>query len=162
VMQHKRARTMGRVGICLAFVSSILMLVGPASAAAESRGHRGGQFSVHLSGDELGDGGDRNGAGVAHLDFDLGDERVCYVLTWHRLEGAVTAFHLHNAPRYRDGGHWIDFFNNERFNGDEKTVASCVHADRWKIRAVLERPWDYYLNVHTTKHESGAIRGQLG
>ncbi len=152
---------MGRIGVFLAFVSSILMLAGPASAA-ELRGERGGQFSVYLTGDEHRDGGDRDGAGAARLDFDLEEERVCYVLTWRRLDGAVTAFHLHDAPRYRDGGHWIDFFNNERFDGDEKTVASCVRADRWKIRAVLERPWDYYLNVHTTRHEDGAIRGQLG
>lgn len=161
MMQHKRARAMGRIGICLAFASSILMLAGSASAAAESREYRDGQFSVYLSGNELRDGGDRDGVGFAKLDFDLEDERVCYVLTWRRLEGRVTGFHLHNAPRYHDGGHWIDFFNNERHDGEEGAVAGCVRADRWKIRAVLEHPWDYYLNVHTTRHESGAIRGQL-
>lgn len=160
-MQHKRTRTMGRVGVGLAFISSMLMLAGTASAAAEPREHRDGRFSVYLTGDELRDGGDRDGTGFAHLDFDLENERVCYVLTWRRLDGDVNAFHLHDAPRYQDGGHWIDFFNDQRFDGEEGTVGSCVRTDRWKIRAVLDDPSDYYLNVHTTRHETGAIRGQL-
>ncbi|MDQ4105290.1 MAG: CHRD domain-containing protein [Actinomycetota bacterium] len=160
-MQHKRTRTMGRVGVCLAFVSSMLMFAVPASAAAELREHRDDRFSVYLTGDELRDGGDGDGAGFAQLDFDLEQERVCYVLTWRSLNGRVTAFHLHEGPRYQDGGHWIDFFNARRFDGEEGTVASCVRTDRWKIRAVLDDPSDYYLNVHTTRHETGAIRGQL-
>jgi hypothetical protein len=165
-MQHSTAiRKMGRVGACLAFASSILVFAGPASASAEeiatSYHHGHGQFLVRLSGDELEDGGDRGGRGIAGLDFDPGNERVCYYINWERLDGAVTAFHLHNAPRRHDGGHWIDFFNDEHFNGDRNTVASCVHASRYKIDEVLDNPSDFYLNLHTTAHKEGAIRGQL-
>jgi hypothetical protein len=166
-MQYKKnSRTMGRVGIFLAFVSSILVLAGPGSAAAavvateHEHGHE--QFSVYLTGNEVRDGGDRDGWGVARLDLDPENERVCYVITWHGLDGAVTALHLHVAPRRNDGPHWIDFFNNEHLDGKRNTVANCVRSARWKIRAVIDEPFDYYLMVHTTAHEAGAIRGQLG
>jgi CHRD domain-containing protein len=162
----KRTRTIGRVGVCLAFVSSMLVLAGPASAATEqvatSHEHGRDQFSVYLTGDEVRDGGDHDGWGVARLDLDPENERVCYAITWRRLDGAVTALHLHASPRRSDGPHWIDFFNNEHFDGERNAVTNCVHSDRWKIRAVINEPSDYYLMVHTTAHEAGAIRGQLG
>jgi hypothetical protein len=162
----KGTRTIGRVGVCLAFVSSILVFAGPASAAEEvatghEHEHGHAPFSVYLTGEEVRDGGDHEGSGVARLDFDPENERVCYVITWRRLEGEVTALHLHASPRRSDGPHWIDFFNNKHFDGEQNTVASCVHSDRWKIRAVINEPSDFYLMVHTTAHEEGAIRGQL-
>jgi CHRD domain len=165
-MQRSMAiQKMGRVGACLAFSSSILLFTGPAAARAQESAtdyHYGqGKFLVELSGDELRDGGDRDGRGVAGLDFDPEHERVCYYISWDRLDGAVTAFHLHQAPRHEDGGHWIDLFNDKHFDGDHNTVASCVYASRGKIEAVLDHPSDFYLNLHTTAHPSGAIRGQL-
>jgi hypothetical protein len=165
VMQFKKStRMVGRIGVCLAFVSSVLVFAGPASAAEEvptayGQGHE--QFSLYLTGSEVRDGGDRDGSAFARLDFDPDNERVCYAIMWHRLEGAVTAFHLHESPRYHDGQHWIDFFNNAHFDGDRKTVYDCIRSPRWKVRAVIEHPSDFYLMVHTTAHEAGAIRGQL-
>jgi hypothetical protein len=165
-MQHSRKiRKMGRVGACLAFGSSILMLAGPAAASAQEvttayqHDHR--QFLVELSGDELKDGGDHHGRGVAGLDFDVENERVCYYIQWDGLAGDVTAFHLHHAPRHEDGGHWIDFFNDEHFDGDRNRIADCVHSSRDKIDEVLDNPSEFYLNLHTTAHRDGAIRGQL-
>jgi len=164
-LHKKDTRTIGRVGVCLAFVSSSLVFAGSASATTEiatAYDHGHGQFSVYLTGDEVRDRGDRAGRGVARLDFDPENERVCYIITWGRLDGAVTDFHLHASPRRSDGPIWINFFNNEHFDGDRNTVANCVHSARWKIRAVIDEPPDYYLMVHTTVHEAGAIRGQLG
>jgi hypothetical protein len=164
-MQFKKgSRMMGRVGVCLAFASSILVFAGPASAAenvttAYQYGHD--QFSVYLTGDEVRYGGDRDGRGFARLDFDPENERVCYVITWSRLEGEVTDLDLRVSPRHSDGPHWISLFDNERFDGDRRTVANCVHSSRWKIRAVLDEPFDYYLTVRTTAYDAGAIRGQL-
>jgi hypothetical protein len=166
-MQHSGGtRKAGRIGASLAFASSILVFAGPAASAQEVTtayhhshdGHE--QFLVRLSGDELEDG-DHDGRGIAGLDFDAEHERVCYYVTWDSLHGDVTAFHLHHAPRHQDGGIWINFFNNEHFNGYHNTVADCVHSSRDEIHEVLDHPADFYLNLHTTAHQMGAIRGQL-
>ena len=73
----------------------------------------------------------------------------------------VTAFHLHAGRRGSDGPHWIDFFNDKNFAGEE-TVSDCVSSTRETIEAVIEDPSAYYLQVHSTAFEKGAIRGQLG
>lgn len=164
MQQSTTIRKLGQAGACLAFASSILVFAGPAASADEvTTGYHHGhaQFLVELSGHELEDGGDHDGRGTVALDFDVDNERVCYYVKWNRLEGAVTAFHLHHAPRHEDGGHWIDFFNDKHFDGDGETVADCVHSSRDKIYEVLDDPSDFYLNLHTTAHKSGAIRGQL-
>ncbi|MGH3866978.1 MAG: CHRD domain-containing protein [Pseudonocardiaceae bacterium] len=164
-MQHsKTARTMGRVVASLASVWSMLVLAGPALAAEKvatvhEYGHD--QFSVYLTGDEARYGGDREGRGFARLDLDPENERVCYVITWSRLEGEVTALDLHASPRRGDGPRWISFFNNERFDGYRRTISSCVYSERWRILAVINDPSYYYLTLRTTAHEAGAIRGQL-
>ncbi|MGH3754439.1 MAG: CHRD domain-containing protein [Pseudonocardiaceae bacterium] len=163
---HKGIRKMGRVGVFLASVSSILVLAGPASAAEASPGHRPGyaQFFVYLTGDELRDGGDRDGRGIAQLQFDPVEETVCYVTTWRRLDGAVTDFQLRAAPRRNDGPRWIDLFSDRYFDGERDTVSGCVYSPRGKILDVIENPSDFYLKINTTvrEREEGAIRGQLG
>ena len=152
-------------GTCLAFASSVLVLTEPASAATYGADpvHQDGyrHFAVYLSGDELRDGGDRGGWGMARLDFDAHQETACYALDWDRLDGAVTAFHLHAAPRHNDGPHWIDFFNDQHFSGERHSASGCVHSPRGKILDVINDPSDYYFNIHTTAYKDGAIRGQL-
>jgi hypothetical protein len=165
-MQHREGiRKIAWAGTCLAFASSILVLTQPASAAAHEADpvHQDGyrHFSIYLSGNELRNGGDAEGWGMARLDFDAQRETACYLLTWEKLDGAVTAFHLHAAPRYHDGPHWIDFFNDQHFNGARNSTSGCVHSPREKILNVINDPSDYYFNIHTTAHKEGAIRGQL-
>jgi hypothetical protein len=156
---------MGRVAACLASVSSILVLVGPTSAAADEAAPMyqagNGHFSIQLTGREVPDGGDPDGQGSATLDFNPEKEQVCFTITWTRLRGEVTALHLHVAARGSEGPHWIDFFNNQKFPGAQSTAAGCIPTPRDKIDAVINRPADYYLNVHSTTFEKGALRGQL-
>lgn len=154
-------RKIAWAGACLAFASSILVLTEqPASAATDEDGYR--HFAVYLSGNELRDGGDPHGWGMARIDLDAHLERACYLLDWTDLDGEVTAFHLHTAPRHNDGPHWIDFFNDQHFKGEQHhSTSGCVHAARGKILDVIDDPSDYYFAVHTTAHKEGAIRGQL-
>jgi hypothetical protein len=165
-MRHREGiRKMGWAGTCLAFASSILVLSPPASAVAQDSDpvHQDGfrHFAVFLTGDELRDGGDHHGWGMARLDLDPAKDSACYLLTWHELDGVVTAFHLHAAPRGQDGPHWIDFFNDQHFDGKRHTVSGCVHSPHGKLLEVINDPSDYYFAVHTTEHKAGALRGQL-
>ena len=160
----KGARAIGRVGAFVASASSMLVFAGPASAAGETATgyeHGHAQFSVQLTGDEIHDGGDRHGDAVARLDLDPDNERICYVITWRGLEGDVTDFHIHDAPRHSDGPVFVNLFNDRHFDGERNTVADCVYSDRSKINAIIDEPSDYYLMLHTTPHHAGALRGQL-
>jgi hypothetical protein len=164
-VQHSSGiRTMRRVGVCLASVSSILVLAGPASAAAHEVNSayqaRNGHFDVKLTGGEVPGGGDR-GQGSGTLDLKPQEEKACYTITWKGLRGDVTALHLHIAARGDEGPHAIDFFNNQHFPGQQSSASGCVPATRDKINAVINRPADYYLNVHSTEYPKGALRGQL-
>jgi hypothetical protein len=170
-MPHREGtRRIGRVRACLAFISSILILTVPTPAAADEAAPPGyGYFSVQLTGRHIPGGGDSHGQGHARLELDPEHETACFVVTWNKLDGAVTAFHLHAAPAGQEGPHWIDFFNDKRFAGARNTVSGCVHVDgshgmspRDKIQAVIHDPSNFYLNVHSTAFPDGAIRGQLG
>lgn len=156
---------MGRVGAGLASTSLLLVLVGPAQAWADevNAAHQDGvrHFSVELTGHESVNPADPDGQGSARLDLDPQQGTACYEITWQKLDGMVTAFHLHAGHRGSDGPHWIDFFNDQNFAGDQ-TVKECVPSTREKIEAVINDPAAYYLQVHSTAFEKGAIRGQLG
>ncbi|HKR50406.1 MAG TPA: CHRD domain-containing protein [Pseudonocardiaceae bacterium] len=162
-MRHRKGvRGMGLAG---AFSVSILVFAGPAQASPHEVdvAHQDGihRFSVQLNGAESVTPGDADGQGFARLDLDPQQGTACYEITWKQLDGMVTAFHLHAARRGSDGPHWIDFFNNQNFAGSH-TVKDCVRSTREKIETVIEYPSSYYLQVHSTAFDKGAIRGQLG
>lgn len=166
---------LGRVGACLAFLSSMLLITAlPSTAAAypDERSYQQEAFSIGLFPEEVVGGGDYGGRGFARLTFDEADERACYLIVWRGLEGRVTAAHLHYAPRGVNGPHAIDFFNGERFDGDRDGSRGCVRVTddrherggmsaREKIRDIIDNPEDFYVNVHSTRHPDGALRGQL-
>ncbi|MGH4011382.1 MAG: CHRD domain-containing protein [Pseudonocardiaceae bacterium] len=164
-MQHRKGvRGMGRAGAYLASASLILVLVGSTNALAHEVNPAHQQsvrhFSVELTGQESVTPADPDGQGSARLDLDPQQGTACYEITWHKLDGKVTAFHLHAGQRGSDGPHWIDFFNGKNFAGDE-TVKDCVRSTPEQIEAVINDPTAYYLQVHSTAFEKGAIRGQL-
>lgn len=169
-MQYRGgARRIGRVCACLALVSSIFAIALPTSAAADEAGPGYGYFSVQLAGKEVRDGGDSDGQGYARLDLDPEHETACFTVSWRKVDGAVTAFHLHRGHRGSEGPHWVDFFDGKHFAGGRNTVGGCVHVDgkpgmspRDKIQAIIHDPSGFYLNLHTTEFPDGAIRGQLG
>jgi hypothetical protein len=166
VRYRNHTRTTGRVGICLAFVSSIFVLTGPVPALAHESSPmydaQNSHFTVPLSGAEIPGRGDADGQGMAKLDFDRQKQTACLDITWSRLRGDVTALHLHTGARGSEGTVWIGFFNDQHLPGAQHTFSNCVHSSPDQTNAVINNPAGYYLNVHSTEFPDGAIRGQLG
>jgi hypothetical protein len=125
-------------------------------------GRRNGRFSMTLSGSQVQEGGDPKGRGEASLLLDSEEEVVCLRSTWRELSGAVTAMHIHHGPEGQSGPHHIEILNDERLSGSSNRVEFCVQVNGGEpIQQIIDRPADFYLNVHTTDYPDGAIRGQF-
>ncbi len=132
-------------------------------------------LEVLLNGAKIPGGGDADGRGTARFELDPATGSVCVEVAWRGLDGAVTAAHVHRAPRGVVGPHHIDLINAEHLVGSRNLLAACVAVEAGghghgggsatpaeTIQQVIDRPQDFYLNVHTTAFPAGAIRGQLG
>jgi hypothetical protein len=130
-----------------------LLLVTPVAA----RGQGGRPLATTLTGAQEVPAGDPNGSGTASLRLNPGQGRICYTLTATGLSGMPTAAHIHVAPVGVAGPIVVPL--QPPVGGQ---VSACTTASRELIVAIIQHPENYYVNVHTTVHTSGAIRGQLG
>jgi hypothetical protein len=129
-----------------------LLLVSPVSA----RGQGGRPLATTLTGAQEVPAGDPNGSGTARLRLNPGQGRICYTLTATGLSGTITAAHIHVAPPGVAGPIVVPL--QPPVGGQ---VSACTTASRELIVAIIQHPEHYYVNVHTSVHPSGAIRGQL-
>ena len=138
--------------LAFAFITSAA-LVGTALAAPVSQGGR--KFTTELTGAaEVPGPGDPDGSGTASITLNHGQSRVCYEISLTMVDG-VTAAHIHEAPVGVAGPVVVALFT------DGFDAADCVDADRDVIKDIIQNPQDYYVNVHSTDHPAGAVRGQL-
>lgn len=101
--------------------------------------------------------GDPDGTGTAWLQVNVGMREVCYTLEAANITLPALAAHIHVAPATAPGPVVIPL------NPPDATGVSggCVEADRSLLIDILANPDQYYVNVHTSDFQPGAIRGQL-
>ena len=133
--------------VILALVAT-LVLAAPAGAAVK-------RLEANLSGTST---SDANGSGTAKLRLDRAKKKVCFTLRVKRI-GDVAAAHIHAGGAGVDGSIVVDLVT-EPEDGDTFTGCTTGVA-KSTIRAILDKPRRYYVNVHTTDHPGGAVRGQL-
>jgi hypothetical protein len=144
-MRAARIIALGAIALLLA-----LVLAAPASAG-------GRPFATTLRGaQEVPGPGDPDGVGSASLQLNHGQGTICYTLTASGL-ATPTAAHIHAAPAGVAGPVVVPLV--PPVSG---TSSACTTADRDLIKAIIQHPENYYVNVHTTEFPAGAIRGQLG
>ena len=97
--------------------------------------------------------------GVATVLIDKHFRSFCYTITLNRASNTpTTAAHIHIGDVGEPGPIVIPLAAPPA--GGTKS-AGCGTASSDLLRDIVNRPDDYYVNVHTEGHPAGAIRGQL-
>ena len=148
----------------LAMLSALMLLLGvaltPASAAT-------GVFRLTLTGDQEATPtcsppdvcGDPDAVGAAILIVNPVRDTVCFLARWSGIDGTVVAAHIHLAPEGEPGAVVVPLFAGT-FDGTDMT-RGCVSANGL-ADDILSDPSSYYINIHSTVYQPGAIRAQLG
>lgn len=95
--------------------------------------------------------GDPDGSGkfTVEIDPDFGD--FCYTLTTDKV-GKATGAHIHSGAAGASGGVEVSL---------EVASDSCIAVEPNKLKPILDKPEDFYVDVHTAANSTGAVRGQL-
>ena len=112
------------------------------------------RFDIELSPSEVVPGPGATGAGGAATLTLASGGQACVSLTLNGIT-SLTAVHLHEAGSGSAGPMSLDL----GISGG--LTFGCVAGDDGAARAVLDRPEDFYLQVHTSTHPDGALRGQV-
>jgi CHRD domain len=101
--------------------------------------------------------GDSDGSGTATLRLNPGQGKVCFVLTAAKITLPAAAAHIHTGTAGVAGDVLVGLAPPDATG----VSGGCVSAPRATIKAILNAPAGYYVNVHTSDFGAGAIRGQL-
>lgn len=139
----------------------------PAGASAErlpGSDHGGAPFTVALAPSVS----DSTGSGSAMLTINPGQEEVCWDVHVSGLTTPVIASHIHKGNAGTNGPVVVPFFQfatpstATEFRGCASHNAINIStSERELLDAIIANPSGYYVNVHTTKHLPGEVRGQL-
>src|SRR5688572_19592329 len=132
---------------------TIVLVTGVAIAQDDS----GRPLTATLTGPvEVPGPGDADGTGTVTIRLNQGKKQVCYELTVSNI-AAATAAHIHSGATGVAGPPVVNLA--APVNG---TSSGCVdNVDVNLIKALRQKPEDYYVNVHNADFPDGAIRGQL-
>jgi hypothetical protein len=136
-----------------------LALAGAASAAKlDVADHGGRPLSTTLTGSaEVPGPGDPDGSGTAAITVNPGQEEACWELHVSDITLPATAAHIHSGAAGVAGDVVVTLTPPDAGGFS----SGCTTVEREVALDILKNPENYYVNVHTTDFEDGAIRGQL-
>jgi len=103
--------------------------------------------------------GDADGTGQALITVNLGQREICWETSASNITLPATASHIHKAePGIR--GPIVVPLSPPGAGGTANGCASGL--DPALVKDILTNPAAYYVNVHTSDFQAGAVRGQLG
>ena len=116
----------------------------------------GRTFTVEMTGAAEAPGpGDPDGSGTAVFRLNPGQGEICYELTVTNIDPAAAA-HIHIAPVGVPGPVVVPLAPPT-----SGTSSGCAEVSRDLIKAIIQNPEAYYVNVHNPAFPGGAVRGQL-
>lgn len=141
------------VGVCVGLVAALVLSVG---ALADDGGR---PFTTTLTGAaEVPGPGDPDGSGTALLRLNPGLGQVCFELSVSGITLPATGAHIHVGTATEAGPVVVGLTPPDASG----TSSGCVSAEADLIKAIMQNPENYYVNVHTVPlYAAGAVRGQL-
>lgn len=134
----------------------ILVAAVTIALASQDKKHGGRPLTATLTGAaEVPGPGDPDGTGSAKLTLNHGQGQICYELTVSNIATA-TAAHIHTGASDAAGPVLIGL--DAPADGSSE---GCVNLTKDQIKAVMDNPAGYYVNVHNAEFPDGAVRGQL-
>jgi hypothetical protein len=110
-------------------------------------------ISATMSGGASVPKGPAGARGTATITLNTRSGRACWQMTVSGADRPLSA-HIHQGPAGEVGQVVIPL-------GDRFSRKGCVLSGPRALRLVAASPADYYVDVHTSKHLDGAVRGQL-
>jgi hypothetical protein len=101
------------------------------------------------------------GSGTALIRLNQGRNRVCYTITVTGVASPVTVAHIHQGAAGIAGPPIVSFSNLQPLSSGKAATGCEEGVPGETIKAIRQRPDQYYVNVHTEQYPGGAIRGQL-
>lgn len=134
-----------------------LVLAPTAGLLAQGPEQGGRPLTTALTGvEEVPGPGDTDGSGSADITLNHGQGQVCWELQVHDIATA-TAAHIHRGAAGEAGPVVVSLSAPAQGSSE-----GCADVDRELIKAILQEPQGYYVNVHNAEFPDGAVRGQLG
>ena len=142
----------------LTILVAIVLLVGVSVVFAAGR-----SFSTTLTGEAevtaagVPNQGDLDGEGTATITVNPGQNEVCWEIEVSGITLPASAAHIHAAPSTTTGGVVVGLSAPDA----DGVASGCTTAARELIVDILRNPENYYVNVHNSDYQAGALRGQL-
>ena len=100
--------------------------------------------------------GDPDGSGTAKVTLNPGQGQICYELAVKGI-GTANAAHIHAGAAGQAGGVKVPL----EAPSAEGSSKGCADVDQALVKQIMDKPSDYYVNVHNAEYPNGALRGQL-
>lgn len=101
--------------------------------------------------------GDADGSGHATIMINYGQSRLCWSIHVTGITLPATASHIHDAPAGVAGPVFVGL----SAPSSKGASSGCATVSQDKLKAIIQDPAGYYVNVHNADHPAGALRGQL-
>ena len=115
-------------------------------------------YRADLDGDQEVGPVDTEATGHGHFTLDSGVNVLHYFVEVEEIDN-ITASHIHKGPVGVNGGVIFPLYPNGGAFDPDNPIGGGVTLDAEQLVDLLT--WHYYVNVHTTDHPSGEIRGQI-
>lgn len=138
-------------GFAIAGAAALLGLVG---ITAPAQGADTKSLTAAMTAAEETPPGPDGATGTGKFSIDEAAGTFCYDLTWDDKTGEPSSGHIHRGKKGLQGPNVISFSLPDK-------PKDCVKAEGDLLKAISADPSGFYVNLHTGKYPTGAIRGQL-